>query len=146
MANDLRRPIRRASLAKLKGDAGLTAIVPATSLYPQTTPTNVGWPFVKLGVVTVLPLRAGCVDGVTGIFAVHGFAKDRYEGAAIVETAEDHADRITSAIASALDRQTLDLETGQRVTLLWTGGPVMQDGDEAGAYHGVANFSFRALA
>lgn len=147
MANDLRRPIRRACLARLKADVRLTAIVSAANLYPQTTPPNVPWPFGKMGVINVFPVRAACVDGVTGIFAFHGFAKARYDGSgAMIETAEDHADRIAAAIAKALDRQALDLETGQRVKVLWTGSPVMQDGDEADAYHAVVNFSLRALA
>lgn len=148
MANDLARPIRRASLEALKGDADLTAIIPATSLYPQTTPANVGWPFGKVGVISTLPLRAGCVDGCTGIFAVHVFAKDRLNGGgAVVETAEDHASRAGAAVAAALDRRLLDLEDGHRVKLKWDGpSQVLQDGDEAGAYHAVVPFSFRALA
>lgn len=147
MANDLRRPIRRACLAALKGDGALTAIIPAASLYPQTTPPNVSWPFGKIGVVNIYPVRAGCVDGCLGIFAVHGFAKARFdEAGAMVETAEDHADRIAAAMAKALDRRQLELETGQNVRVHWTGSPVMQDGDEADAFHAVVNFRFRALA
>ncbi len=78
---------------------------------------------------------------------MHGFAKARYNSSgAMIEAAEDHADRLGAAIAPALDRKFLDLETGQRVKVLWTGGQTMQDGDEADAYHSVQNFEFRALA
>lgn len=147
MANDLTLPIRRASLAELKADANLTAIVAAPSIWPQTTPANVAWPFVKMGAPTGLPLRAGCVDGNTGIFAVHGFAKARYDDAgAMIETAEDHAARIGAAIASALDRKALRLDGGQTLKLLWTGQQLMMDGDEADAFHTVQNFAYRALA
>jgi hypothetical protein len=146
MANDLARPIRRASLARLKADPDLIAIIPAASLYPQTTPAQVAWPFGKIGVISSFPIRAGCVDGCTGIFAVHAFTKERLDGGAVVETAEDHASRAGAAVAAALDRQFLDLDGGHRVKVKWTGSRVMQDGDEAGAYHGVIDFEFRCLA
>lgn len=146
MANDLTLTIRRASLAELKGNAPLTALVAASSIHPQTTPPNVAWPFVKMGSPTGLPLRAGCVDGNTGIFAVHGFAKMRTDDGTVVETAEDHAARIGAFIASALDRKQLDLDGGQRVKVRWTGSQLMMDGDEADAFHTVQNFSYRALA
>lgn len=146
MANDLTLPIRRASLAELKGNAGLGTVVPPEQGYPQTVPPTPIWPFYKMGAPTGLPLRAGCVDGNTGIFAVHGFAKMRTVDGAVVETAEDHAARIGAFIASALDRKALDLDGGQKVRIRWTGSQLMQDGDEADAYHTVQNFAYRALA
>lgn len=146
MANDLTLSIRRACLAALKSDAPLTSLVPAGSIWPQTTPANVAWPFVKMGAPTALPVRAGCVDGHSGIFAVHGFAKVRTDTGQVVETAEDHAARIGSAIAAALDRQNLGLDGGQSVRVMWTGSQLMQDGDEADAFHTVQNFRVRALA
>lgn len=146
MANDLTLPVRRASLAELKADARLLTVVAKASIYPQTVPPTPAWPFVKMGAPTGLPIRAGCVDGNTGIFAVHGFAKPRTDTGAVVETAEDHAARIGAFIASALDRKQLDLDGGQRARIRWTGSQLMQDGDEADAFHTVQNFAYRALA
>lgn len=147
MANDLTLPVRRASLKALKANALLTALVPAPSIYPQTVPPTPAWPFVKMGSPTPTPVRASCVDGAAAIFAVHGFAKARINGAGgMLETAEDLASRIGSAIASALDRQRLVLDGGQSARVLWTGSQLMQDGDEADAYHAVVNFKVRVLA
>jgi hypothetical protein len=147
LANDLTLAIRRAALAELKGNAALIALVPAASIYPQTTPPNVGWPFVKMGSPSGLPIRAACVDGNEGIFAVHGFAKPRLNGSGqVVETAEDHTARIGAAIADALDRKALALTGGYRARLLWTGSQLLQDGAEADAYHTVQNFGVRVIA
>lgn len=145
MANDLTLPIRRANLAALKAFQLLTDLVPATSIYPPVPPSPV-WPFVKHGVISGVPIRANCVDGFVGIFAIHGFAMARIEGGAVVETAEDHAARIGAFIASALDRRRLPLDGGLWAKVRWTGSQLMQDGDEAGAFHSVQNFRVRCLA
>lgn len=147
MANDLTLPIRRASLAELKADTALLALVPAASMYPQTVSASPAWPFVKMGSPSGQPIRAACVDGNEGIFAVHGFAKPRTNGSGqVVETAEDHAARIGAAIASALDRKVLTLDGGQRARLLWTNSQLLMDGGEADAFHAVVNFAVRVLA
>lgn len=147
MANDLTLPIRRACLAELKGDAGLLALVPAAQMYPQTTAPAPEWPFTRMGAPSGLPIRAGCVDGNEGSFAVHGFAKPRYDGSGgMVETAEDHAARIGGAIASALDRKRLTLDGNQSARVTWTGSQLLQDPEEADAYHTVQNFRVRVLA
>lgn len=146
MANDLTLPIRRATLAELKANAPLLALVSASNMHPQTTPASPAWPFVKMGAPSGLPIRAACVDGHEGIFAVHGFAKPRMSGAQMVETAEDHAARIGSAIASALDRKHLEIDGGYRVSVTWTGSQLLQDGAEADAFHTVQNFGVRVLA
>lgn len=146
MANDLTLPIRRACLAELKGDAPLLTLLPATSMFPVATPANVDWPFLKMGVFTGLPVRAACVDGIEGIFAVHGFAKARYTGSQIVETAEDHCARIGAAVAKALDGKRLSLDGDQSLRVIWTGSQLLMDIDEADAFHTVQNFRVRALA
>lgn len=146
MANDLTLAVRRASLAELKAHALLTDLIPAMRLYPQTVPPTPTWPFGKMGAPSGLPLRAGCVDGNEGIFAVHGFAKMRTVGGVVVETAEDHTARIGAAIASGLDRKTLHLDGGQRARIRWTGSQLLQDGAEADAFHTVQNFAYRVLA
>jgi hypothetical protein len=84
----------------------------------------------------------------TAIFSVHTFAKPRLNGSGqVIETAEDHCARIGAFVSAALDRQRLNLEGGGQARIRWTGsnGP-MVDGDEADAFHHVANFRVRALA
>jgi Protein of unknown function (DUF3168) len=146
VANDLTLPIRRATLAALKADAALTALVPPASIYPQTVSAMPAWPFVRMGAPSGLPIRATCVDGNQGNFAVHGFAKPRDIDGTIVETAEDHAARLGAAIASALDRKVLVLDGGQRARLTWTGSQLLLDGAEADAFHTVQSFGVRVLA
>jgi hypothetical protein len=144
MATDASIPIRRATLALMKADAGLTAIVDAARIYPQTTPAKPTFPFVRSGAPNVVPIRAACVDGCEATFAVHGFAKDRMSSNRRVETAEDYAGRIGSAIASALDRQSVDIPGG-KARILWTGSQLLMDPDEAGCFHTVQQFKVRAL-
>ncbi len=145
MAIDSTIPIRRGILIIAKADAALIAIVPKKDIYPQTVAADHGWPFIRSGSPSVLPVRAACVDGGEWTVAMHGFAKDRKSvSGAVLETAEDYAGRIGSALASALDRKTITLANG-RASIRWTGGQLLMDPDEPGAFHTVQNFIVRAI-
>lgn len=138
-------PVRRAVLARLKAVADLTALVPAARIYPQSTPPNPTWPFTRFGAPRGLPLRASCVAGNLVDFDIHSFAKPRESAGQVVETAEDHAGRIGAAVIAGLDGVALDLPTG-KLKVRWTGSQLMQDPDEADAYHHVASFTGRVIA
>lgn len=146
MANDATRPVRRTMLTALKADEAVTALVSASSIYPQATTANPGWPFIRYGSPTGVPVSAACVDGAEITVAVHGFAKPRFSGSQIIETAEDHAARIGAAIATALGGRSLALEGGGNVRLRWTGSQLFPDADEADAFHTVQNFIARVIA
>lgn len=134
--------VRRAGLPILKGNAALVAIVPGSRILPSTA-SNPKWPFVSWGVPSSAPLRAACVDGSEIVFAVHGFAKARYNASkAMIETAEDHAGRIEAAIAAALDGHRADIPRGH-VAFACTGSQLMRDGNDG--YHAVVNFRARCL-
>ncbi|MET3710411.1 hypothetical protein ABIC65_001091 [Sphingomonas trueperi] len=143
MAIDSTLPARRAIMAAMKSDAALTAIVPAAQQYPMTA-TNPVWPFTLYGSPTPVPIRATCLDGSEITVAIHGFAKPRYVGGAMVETAEDHAGRIGAAIARALDGQNLEIPQG-RAKVRWTGSQLLVDGAEADAFHCVVNLRVRCV-
>lgn len=144
MARDNTIAIRRGMLAICKADPGLLAILPAARIYPQTTPAKPTFPFVRSGAPSSVPIRASCVDGGEWTVAMHGFAKDRMDGARRVETAEDYAGRLGEAIASALDKHSIDLATGT-ARILWTGSQLLMDPEEAGCFHSVVNFRVRAI-
>lgn len=144
MAIDSTIAIRRGMLALAKADSPLLAIVPAVRIYPQTTPATPTFPFIRSGAPSAVPVRATCVDGGEWNVAMHGFAKDRKAGATVVETAEDYAGRIGSALAAALDGRVIALTNG-RATIRWTGSQLLMDPDEPGAFHTVQNFVVRAI-
>jgi hypothetical protein len=137
-------PIRRAVLTLAKANAALTAILPATRIYPQTTPATPTFPFVRTGAPSSVPLRAGCVDGVVADFAMHGFAKDRIEGDKRVETAEDYTGRLGDALGTALDGQRFTIPGGS-AKIEWTGSQLLMDPVEPGCFHTVQSFRVRAL-
>lgn len=145
MATGLQRLVRRAVLARLKADSGLTALVPAGSIYPQAIPNEPTWPFVKLGPSGTLRIRAACVDGGRVTLDVHAFAKPRYLGAAMIETAEDHASRIGAAIEAALADQHLTLEGGADARIALDDIRLLQDA-EPDAFHWFAQLTARVLA
>lgn len=147
MAKDSTLTVRRAVLAALKGDAAVTALVPAANIYPQSPPGTPDWPFIRYGGPTAIPITGSCLDGCEIVVAVHGFAKPRYSaGGAMTETAEDHAARIGAAIAAALDKRRLTLDAGYKARTRWTGSQLLQDGAEADAYHTVQNFIIRVMS
>lgn len=145
MATGLQRLVRRAVLARLKADTGLTALVPAGSIYPVAVPAEPGWPFVKLGALGTLRLRAACVNGGRVTVDVHAFARARESGGHIVETAEDHASRIGAAIEAALSDRHLTLEGGADAHVSLNDIRLLQD-DEPDAFHWFAQLTARVLA
>ena len=147
MARDSRLPLRRAVMTWLKAEPGVTAIVPAASIHPQAPRTVPTWPFIRLGAASAIPLEAGCVDGAVYQFSLHGFAKDRLEGEAAVETAEDHASRIGAALAR-LGGRTLPLVSDYPASarIRWTGGMVIQDGADPQGFHAIVDFEARVLS
>lgn len=148
MATGLQRLVRRAVLAKLKTDTGLTALVPAASMFGQAIPASVGepeWPFIKLGPTGTLRLRAARVNGGTVSVDVHAFARDRQVGGVTVETAEDHASRIGDAIETALADQHLVLDGNEDAAISLSDIRLMQD-QEPDAFHWLAQLNARVLA
>jgi hypothetical protein len=142
MAMDSIQAVRQAAIVRMVGFAPLTSIVPAASIYPQSAPAAPGWPFVKWGSFSSLPRRAACLDGALLVGAVHGFARARKSSASIAETGEDHASRLGTQIAKALDRWSTPIEGGV-ATFLWTGSQLLIDGNEADDFHAVVNFRIR---
>lgn len=150
MASDLLRESERAALIIWKADASLLAILPKTSIEPQ--PKTVGvddqgapvWPFVRLdGTQSILAGR-GCTARAEVSFLAHAFAKPRYNPAgAMVETAKDHAGRLTSALVEATHNHAFDV-AGRRYRFTVRSSRLMPDGAEAGAYHGIVSVIARA--
>jgi len=145
MATGLQRLVRRAVLAKLKADAGLTALVPAASIYPNSPAREPTWPFIKLGALTTQRLRAACVTGGTVTVDIHAFARDRLANGVAIETADDHASRIGAAIETVLADQHLALEGGSDAKLMLGDIRLIQD-LEPDAYHWFAQLTARVLA
>lgn len=147
MARDNTLAVRKGILTLLKADAAVTAIVPAAQVYTQVA-TNPVWPFIRYGTPSVLPIRASCLDGMEMLVAVHGFAGPRWQDPAtkkrMIETAEDHASRLGSVIARALDGKRFDLTNGY-ARIEWRGGQLLIDGAEADAFHTVQNLRVRCV-
>ena len=145
MAGDLIREVRRAVLTHLKADQTLIALVAPASIYPSRTPPTPTWPFVRWDGPQSIPIDLTCVAGATVTFLLHGFAKDRKQGTAVVETAEDHASRIGSALKLALHNRRLPVaNTTARMTV--RSARLIQDGAEADAYHAILSVEARVLA
>lgn len=142
---DAIREVRRAVLPTLKADATLTAMVVASSIHPSTVPAGSPWPFTRFDGANSTPL-ADFLRGREVSFMIHAFAKPRYSGQAMTETAEDHAARITSAVNSVLHRNRFTLPGGATFAVRVSSSRLMPDGAEADAYHGIVNAVARVLA
>lgn len=139
-------PVRRAILATVKQDAALVALVPAERIYTQAASSPAPtWPFVLYGAPTGIPIRQSCVDGMEVTVAIHSFAKAREQAGSVVETAEDHAQRIGAAVVKALDGKRPPLPGGGYARILFTGSQLLIDGGEEDAFHHIANFRVRAI-
>jgi hypothetical protein len=146
MAGDLIREARRAVLTALKGSPGVTSIVPAASIHPSTIPPSPTWPFVRWGAPRSTPIDLTCTAGATVAFLLHGFAKDRYAAGALVETAEDHASRLGSALKLAVHKRRFPVGGGPTALVRVRSVTLLRDGDEEGAYHAALSCDARVLA
>ncbi len=150
MASDLLRETERAAVISLKGNAPLIALVPKPSIDPQPKTAgfdangDVVWPFLRIDGTQALPQGRGCNARSEVSFAVHSFARPRYDGSEVMlETARDFAGRINSAVAEALQAHAY-VVAGRRYRFVVRSSRLMRDGDETDAWHGIANVLARA--
>lgn len=102
------------------------------------------WPFVRLDGTQALPQGRGCTARAEVSFALHAFAKPRYDGSgAMIETARDHAARINRAVFDAVHRHAYTID-GRRYRFDARSSRLMMDGAERDAWHGIVNV--RAVA
>jgi len=151
MASDLLRETERAAIISLKADAPLLAILPKVSIDPQPQTAGVDadgnevWPFIRLDATQALPQGRGCTARSEVSFMLHSFAKPRYNGAGgMLETAKDHAGRLTSAVAEAIHNHAFTV-AGRRYRFIARSSRLMQDGAERDAYHGIVSVVARAF-
>ena len=124
---------RLAILARLKADSGVTALVPSARIYPSRTPATLTWPFIKLGVINDTPYRpSGAVGSQNLIGTVHIFTK----ASSSVLDAENQCHLIRREVIRSIDA----MGSIGDLYIRYDGGTVLQDGDDADAYHGVVNW------
>jgi hypothetical protein len=139
MAKDHSLILRRGIVSYLKANAGLTALVPASSIYGEQPTAQPAWPFVRYGLASVTPARFGCYSGGDHAVTIHSFAKGPGTDSILL---------IRAAIIAALDDASvpLDSDDGAKVTLLsHTLSNLIRDTEEAGAYHDIHNFTVSVL-
>lgn len=144
MAIDSTIPVRNAMLAVMKANVPLVALVPKASIYSQWTVAVPAYPFIRSGPPSGVARRGSCLDGLDIVVAMHAFSVGRYTGKKLVEDAESHAARIGAAIAKALDGKVVTI-AGGKARIRWTGPQLLQDPEEASAFHSIQNFRVRAI-
>jgi hypothetical protein len=141
MAEDYLLPTRRAVLPVLKAFVPLLELVPATSIHPSTVPASRTHPFTRYGNATAAPFRASGLDSSSMRFSVQGFAKPLMRGSQMLETAEDQALKIGSAIKDALDGQTILIDDGMKVRVQWISSSPKADPTESEVWMTTVTFS-----
>ena len=124
-----------AILTALKADASLVALVPAARIYPEITPGELTWPFMRIGTMTDIPVRHDVSGpGANVLGSVHVFAKASAahpDPSKFCKTVNRHVARILEAI----DAGTVNSEPSLSIHV--TQAQELPDGAEAGARHGV---------
>lgn len=142
IAIDYAFAVRKAALPLLKDNAQVLALVPSERVYPSTTPAKPTFPFVRYGAPTQTPFRRSGLGSSSVAFKVHGFTRPLLSlSGGLRETAEDQAYKLGLAISTALDGRVAPIDGALHVTFAWTGSTVIQDGDEADAWHAVVSFT-----
>ncbi len=138
-------PTRKVVLAAMKQATPLTALVPVASIYPETTPDNPDWPFLRWDGPSSIPIKGACFSGAEVSFMVHAFAKPFYDGTGrMIETAADHCGRIMDAAHDVLNGNRF--ESAGRFFRVRTPSTISrQDRDESDAWHCTINCVARVL-
>lgn len=149
MARDSSLYVRRAAMAAMKADAGVTALVPAASIFPATVVSDPDYPIIVYGDTEAQPMRRSCVDGMTISLSFTAYAKPRFDAdGRMIETAEDVVKKIASAVAAVLDRKKLTLATtyDAHAHTKWVGGITRRAGGETDTWQAVVRFTARVIS
>lgn len=138
----LERETEKALLTLAKADAALTALVPATSIAPDGTPS---WPHIQLEAPRTQRIRAACVRGATVFFDLHVFAGPRVADGVEVEVAKDHIARIFARLEELFCESRLTLASGATVRVTMSDVQTLRDG-EPDALHKFGQLNCRVLA
>lgn len=124
-------PLEAAIVAKLKADAGVTALA-GTRVYdsPPVSPT---FPYVTIGPTQVLPDKADCIDGTEVFQQIDVWSRT---------SGSPGAKRLGAAVVAALDDQDLTVAGYSAVVFELQDAQYLLDPDGL-THHGVVNF--RAL-
>jgi len=131
------KAVRGAVIYTLKNDTSVTALVPATRIFPQQVPANTEWPYSFLGVAIATPDRADCLDGRVVRLAVHTYARTTST------SGETQADDIADAIAASLDGLHIP---DPELDINWVSNTTIRDPSEASAFHSVCQIEISLSA
>lgn len=134
--------VRGKIIAAMKGDAQLTAIVPAARIYPGKSPASPTFPFIRVPILTgtVAELDGGSGSDQSGV--IHCFTKLNTASVPDPEAQAATINRHIVRIVSGID--DVDLGDGESLAVQAVQTQVIEDGAEADAYHGIV--SVRAYA
>lgn len=115
-------------LPALKASAAVTALIPATKLYPTKTPSNPVKPFGRYGAESVEPVRAACWRGGDVQGAYHVWVGVT----STILDAKVYCERCVAAIADVIDDlPDCNVDRTQ----------IFEDTEESDIWHGVVLYT-----
>ena len=99
--------LQAAIVGRLKGDAGVTAVV-GQRIYDEV-PSNPTFPYISIGDNQVLPDKADCIDGTEIFWQLDGWARD---------PTYPRTKSFSKAVVAALDDTTALTVTGYNVVIV----------------------------
>lgn len=134
LATDLTGPLKSAIIGHLKGNAALTALVPAERIYPMAVPAKPAWPFIRYGSPITGGFEAQCWSGSASRVTLHAFAET-----AAAYAGEDRALEIAAAIVEAM--KTFAPPTLGVVACEYQQTRYIMEDDEASRWHAIVEFN-----
>jgi len=137
-------------MVRLRGAPTVTVLVPTDRVFGPERPPKPPRPFVGVGVPVSAPFLAAGMDGSAITLAVHSYTETRGDGDQTV-SGEAEASALNRVIATALGDQALSLaDTDCPYPAVahfeWTGSRVIQDGNDAGQFHGIVSFAISVVS
>lgn len=134
--------LRKGIVAHQKAYAPLTALIPAASMYGEQPKAVPSWPWSRVGFIPMIPVRLDGYVGGSYAITLHTFSK---------ANGTDEILLIRAALIDcfAISKVALDsdLNTGAAAVCQFKHdlSNLIPDGDEAGAYHDIHNFTVRVM-
>lgn len=130
---ELGNPARKALVHTMRTDAPeIVALIPVASIYGERVPAERTNPFIKTGNPSATPFRLACHDGEQVDISISAFVSGDDNGP---------ASAVGEAIKDRFRDGVLELESGEKVSIVWRSGFVLPDPEEADLWHAFNNFT-----
>ena len=136
--NSLSLTVRQQNLTALKSYSALSALVPASRIYPEQPPSEPARPFIRYGLPVMLSYEQQGRAGSNERVSIHAFTQS--------EGTDELQAIVRQVIACMNSYETSDPPPFNVIEWEWIGVTILRDSADATDYHAVIEFRVTVTA